>query len=73
MTLKMLDFDHLIYVGLRDMDDFERQLIEEKKIKCFTPAQAIDFMDQNKNIPIHVTLNVDALDASYISSTGMAC
>ncbi len=70
LSLKQLAFDRLIYVGIRDIDEFERETIEKHNIRHFTPAQAIDFMVKNKSMPIHISFDVDALDPVYISSTG---
>jgi arginase family enzyme len=36
MSLKTLDFERLIYVGIRDIDDAERDVIAKYKIKHFT-------------------------------------
>jgi len=70
LSLKQLDFSRLIYVGIRDIDDFEGEIIDKHKIKHYTPGQAIDFMAKNKHLPIHVSFDVDALDPKYVSSTG---
>lgn len=70
LSLKLLDFSRLIYVGIRDIDDFEGETIEKYNIKHYTPQQAIDFMRANKDLPIHISFDVDALDPKYISSTG---
>ena len=70
MTLKLLGFDRLIYVGIRDIDDFERDTIKKFGIKHFSHQQAIDFINKDKKIPIHISFDVDALDPCYVSSTG---
>ena len=36
MNLKNLEFDRLIYVGIRDIDDFEAEIIEKHKIRHFS-------------------------------------
>jgi len=68
--LKQLSFDKLIYVGIRDIDDFEAETIKKYNIRHYTPQQAIDFMRENSQLPIHISFDVDALDPIYISSTG---
>lgn len=70
MTLKLLGFDRLIYVGIRDIDDFEGATIKKFGIKHFSHQQAIDFINKDKKIPIHISFDVDALDPVYVSSTG---
>jgi arginase len=70
LSLKQLGFDRLIYVGIRDIDDFEGDIIDKHNIKHYTPQQAIDWMRANKNLPIHISFDVDALDPTYVSSTG---
>lgn len=44
MTLDKLPFDRLIYVGIRDIDDFEAEIIEKNNIKHYTVDQAIEFV-----------------------------
>ncbi len=70
ISLKQLSFDRLIYVGIRDIDDFEAETIKKYNIRHYTPQQAIEFMRENSQLPIHISFDVDALDPSYISSTG---
>lgn len=70
LSLKNLDFNRLIYVGIRDIDDFERKTIDEYKIKHWTPQQTVDWLKANRNLPIHISFDIDALDPSFISSTG---
>ncbi len=70
MSLKTLDFERLIYVGIRDIDDAERDVIAKYKIKHFTTQQAIDFVNKNSKLPIHISFDVDALDPKYVSATG---
>jgi arginase len=47
ISLKQLSFDRLIYVGIRDIDDFEAETIKKYNIRHYTPQQAIDFMREN--------------------------
>lgn len=70
LSLQKLSFDNLIYVGIRDIDDFEAHIIEKYGIKHYTVAQAVDWMKNNKDLPLHISFDVDALDPKYISSTG---
>lgn len=66
----MLDFNRLIYVGIRDIDDFEAEIIEKHNIKHYTVQQAVDFVRENSHLPFHISFDVDALDPSHVSSTG---
>jgi len=69
MTLKLLPFEKLIYVGIRDIDDWEREIIDKHNIRHFTVQQVVDWVRENDD-PIHVSFDVDALDPSHVSSTG---
>jgi arginase len=37
LSLKKLPFDRLIYVGIRDIDDFEAETIKKNNIRHYTP------------------------------------
>lgn len=68
-----LDLDNLIYFGLRDLDDFEENLIKERNIKNLTSEELnndkeIEFHVNTENI--HLSLDVDVLDPQYMKSTG---
>ena len=68
-----LDFDNLIYFGLRDLDEFEESVIEERNIKNLTSEELnndkeIEFHVNTENI--HLSLDVDVLDPQYMKSTG---
>jgi arginase family enzyme len=41
IDLKMLTFDRLIYVGIRDIDDYEQEIIDQHKVKHFSVDEAI--------------------------------
>jgi arginase len=69
MTLKLLPFENLTYVGIRDIDDFEGQIIKDKKIRHLTPSQCVGFI-KNLDRPIHISFDVDGLDPKYVDSTG---
>ncbi len=72
----------LLYVGARDLDPYERMLIEELDIGLITPAAArsshlsslikreLARLDPGGQAPIHISLDVDALDAELVTSTG---
>jgi arginase len=65
----LLNFNNLIYTGIRDLDDFEKDIIKKNNIKIFSPSQVVDFI-KNSNNKIHISFDVDALDPIYLDSTG---
>lgn len=77
-TDKMLDFKDILYVGIRDIDKFEQEIINEHNIKYIT----IDEIHQDTenvitninsfidNKPVHFSFDVDVLDKSIMPSTG---
>ena len=69
MSLPRLRFPNLTYCGIRDIDDFEAQIIEEKKIRVLNVADTVDYI-RNTDAPIHISFDVDALDPKLVSSTG---
>jgi arginase len=69
----------LIYVGARDLDPFEKMLISELDISIICPKESelerairreLDRLDPQCRCPIHISLDVDALDATLVPSTG---
>lgn len=72
MDLRQLDFDKLTYVGIRDIDDFEGQIIKEKNIRVLDVPKTIDYIKTlgEKKTPIHISFDVDALDPELVCSTG---
>ena len=67
--------DNLIYVGVRDIDPGEAEIIKKHNIMCFTVQ---DIKDGNINTllrkingsDIHISFDVDSLDPTYFRSTG---
>ena len=70
-----LNLDNLYYIGLRDLDDYEKYVLEKYKIKQLSVEDfnkekwdnLFDFVDGQD---IHLSIDVDSLDPSYIPSTG---
>lgn len=72
----------LIYVGVRDVDPYEQMLLQEWDIAWIKPEdferdnakvlieRELRRLDPNKNLKIHISLDVDALDAECIQATG---
>lgn len=74
--------DHLVYIGLRAVDAGEKRLLKENNIKAFSMHEvdkygigkvvemALDHVNPNRDRPIHLSFDVDALDPSVAPSTG---
>ncbi|KAL0089180.1 arginase [Phycomyces blakesleeanus] len=77
-----LKANRLVYIGLRDVDDGEKKILKELGIKAFSMhhvdqlgigkivEQALDYVNPDRNLPIHLSFDVDALDPSVAPSTG---
>jgi arginase len=78
-----LTADDFAYIGLRDIDPFERKMFKEKNIKVYDMddvtekgiGKVIDeileyFAKDGDDHPIHISFDVDAIDPAYISQTG---
>ncbi|POY75250.1 putative Arginase [Rhodotorula taiwanensis] len=78
----VLKAERLVYIGLRDIDEGERKILKDNKIKCFTMhhvdkygigkvvEMALEHVGQDR--PIHLSFDVDALDPTVAPSTGTA-
>lgn len=77
--------DSIVYVGLRDVDKMERKFIRDMKIKAFTmydidkygigkvmDLALIHLLEGNKNRPIHLSWDIDAIDPIHAPATGTA-
>lgn len=69
----------LVYVGARDLDPYEQMLLQELDISVIKPQETdfanalrreLDRLDPEGKCPVLVSLDVDALDASLVPSTG---
>lgn len=74
----ILPMKNILYIGIRDIDDYEKKIIDEKKINYISVN---DLKKNNKssmvkinnfidNSPIHVSFDVDAIDPKYMPCTG---
>lgn len=61
----ILDPKNLIYYGIRDLDDYEKNIVKDFGIKIINNADELD-----SNYKYHISFDVDALDPIIISSTG---
>lgn len=73
-----LPYNNLYYIGLRDVDDFEKKILKINNISS-SSYQSInkDYNDVYiklkkfiNNSPVHISFDVDSIDPKYISSTG---
>jgi arginase len=74
--------ERLVYIGLRDLDLAEKIILREHKIKAFSMHEidrygiatvmdmALDHITPKRDLPIHLSFDVDALDPSVAPSTG---
>ncbi len=73
-----LDFKNLLYIGIRDLDKFEDDIIKSKNIKFISVD---DFNNNNNNSlqlikkfignsKVHISFDVDSIDPSLIQCTG---
>ena len=67
-----LPFNNLLYVGNRDLDPYEYNIIKDKKILNY-PDYETNIVDIIKKHPakyIHISCDIDGLDPIYMPSTG---
>ena len=73
-----LDFKNILYIGIRDLDSFEKKLIDNNNINFIsvdeinfkpekTAKKIMDFVDNHN---VHISFDVDSLDPKHLSSTG---
>lgn len=73
-----LPLKNLMYIGIRDIDEYERKVIQENNIKYITIQDlewdfeecVNDICQFIKNDPIHISFDVDCMDISDVASTG---
>lgn len=77
-----LKASRIVYIGLRDIDAGEKRILKENNIKAFSMHEvdkygigkvvemALDHVNPKRNLPIHLSFDVDALDPSVAPSTG---
>ncbi|KAL7747918.1 Arginase, catabolizes arginine to ornithine and urea [Sorochytrium milnesiophthora] len=74
--------EQIVYIGLRDVDAGEKRIIRDLGIKAFSMHEvdkygigkvvemALDHVNPNRDRPIHMSYDVDALDPSVVPATG---
>ncbi len=63
---------NLIYLGIRDLDDYEENIIYKKKITFYKKfnSKIIDIIDKHPAKYIHISCDIDSMDPSIMPSTG---
>ena len=73
-----LNFKNILYIGIRDIDHFEKSIIQDNGIKVITmddiQSNMSDTLETIRNFigtsPIHLSFDVDVLDPSIMPGTG---
>ncbi|KAG0694338.1 Ureohydrolase [Suillus ampliporus] len=72
----------LVYIGLRDVDKGEKEILKQHHIRAFSThdvdqydiskvvEMALDHVNPQRDRPIHLSFDLDALDPSVAPSTG---
>ena len=72
------NYDQLIYLGLRDIDDFERKLLDKKGITYYTTDcirktglnNVLNLVKKSSKNNIHLSFDIDVLDPHLVPATG---
>jgi arginase len=79
---KTLRPDRIVYIGLRDVETSEKKILKKLGIKAFSMHEvdkygigkvvemALDAVNPKRDLPIHLSFDVDALDPTVAPSTG---
>lgn len=75
--------EDLVFIGLRDIDEKEKELLKKHEIKCFSMhhvlkygiggvvEKALEYLNNDgKDHPIHITFDIDGVDPSVAYGTG---
>lgn len=74
--------ERLAYIGLRDIDAGEKAILRKHKIAAFSMHEvdrygigqvvemALDRVNPQRSLPVHLSFDVDALDPTVAPSTG---
>lgn len=83
--VKNLPHENIVYIGLRDIDEGEKILLEKNKVRFYTPfdielkggignvmKETLEYLeaDIDQANPIHISFDVDGCDPSFITATG---
>jgi len=82
MNAGCLDESRLAYIGLRDIDREEARMLKESNVHAYTMRDvdkhgiakviemAMQAIDPNCNRPLHLSLDIDAVDPHFAPGTG---
>ena len=71
--------EKLVYIGLRDVDDGEKQILKEHNIKAFSMHEVDKYgigrvmemvLEYLGKVPLHLSFDVDAMDPIVAPATG---
>lgn len=70
-----LPFRNLMYIGIRNLDDFEKYILDKYMIKYITTEEFeknnfYEILQFIGDSPVHISFDVDSIDPSEISCTG---
>ena len=73
-----LKFENILYLGIRDLDDGEKKVLKDKKIKYIKSADINNDPKRVFNVvkafvgkdPVHLSFDVDGIDPSEMPCTG---
>lgn len=76
--IPLLDFKNILYLGIRDIDPYEKDILEKYNIKYIDvneinnfPYNVLNKMEEFiENNPVHLSFDVDSIDPYFIPSTG---
>ena len=75
----LCSFNDILYLGLRDLDPFEKDFLCESQIKCLSSEDIIQDMKSSmtqineflsEKPPVHLSIDIDVLDPYYTPGTG---
>lgn len=75
---KKLNLENLLYIGIRDIDEYERNFIKKKKINYITcseintnPEKSLqNILNFIEDDPLHISFDVDCMDPNLLPCTG---
>lgn len=73
-----IPFKNILYIGVRDTDEYEKDVIEHYNIKCIPsskinsdPVSVVnEILAFIGSSPVHLSFDVDCLDSVFVKSTG---
>ncbi len=75
-----LDPSRIIYLGLRDLDTFEIEILKDLRIKSYSTKDLIErgmlniareILSYVNNKPVHISFDIDSMDPRLAPSTGL--